>query len=84
MATTRSPSSTLMTRTPCALRPVSRISLTLVRSVWPRSVTSMTSWSFVTSATPTTGPLRSLASMRMTPLPPRFCSRNSSSWVRLP
>ena len=62
-----------MSFTPCALRPVSRISSTRVRSVWPRSVMSITSSPSFTSLMPTTGPFRSLASMRMMPLPPRFC-----------
>jgi hypothetical protein len=50
----------------------------------PRSVTRMTWSSGLTIATPTTGPLRSLASIRMTPLPPRLCRRNSPSGVCLP
>ena len=73
-ATTRSSSSTLMIFTPCALRPVSRISATLraerlalvgdEHDLVARRLTSVMS---------TTGPLRSLASIRMMPLPPRFC-----------
>ena len=67
-----------------ATRPPHHRSMHFVRSVWPRSVTSITSSLGPTMATPTTGPLRSLASMRMTPLPPRLWSRNSSSGVCLP
>ena len=78
------PRPSVMSFTPCALRPVSRISSTRVRSVCPRSVMSITSSPSFTSLMPTTGPLRSLASMRMMPLPPRFCVRNSSMCVRLP
>src|ERR1019366_8689342 len=83
-ATMRSPSASVMRRTPWALRLVSRISSTHMRMVCPRSVMSMTSSPACTSFTPTTGPFRSLASMRMIPLPPRFWVRNSSMCVRLP
>ena len=61
------------------LRPISRMSATGVRIRMPPVVVSMTSSASVTLAIATTGPLRSLVLMSISPLPPRFCERYSVS-----
>jgi len=75
MATSLSPSSILIRRTPWALRPVSRISLTRVRMRMPFSEMSINSSVSQTAVMPTTLPLRSVVLMLITPLPPRLIRR---------
>ena len=73
-----------MTFTPLALRLCAEIASAGVRITTPFSVTAkISSWSSTTSA-PTTGPLSAVSLMPMTPRPPRYCVRYSSTGVRLP
>ena len=72
MATTCSSVSRRMRRTPWVLRPMVGMPLTGMRISLPPLVINIRSSSSVTRRRPTTLPLRSLALMVMTPLPPRF------------
>ena len=65
-------------------RPIGLISATAVRIRIPPLVVSITSSASVTLAIATTGPLRSVTLMSISPLPPRFCERYSVKGVRLP
>ena len=70
-ATSVSPSSSCMIRTPCVLRPMTLMSAALIRWILPRAVIISTSSRSSTRAMPMTGPLRSVALISRTPIPPR-------------
>src|SRR5579864_406719 len=83
-AATRSPGSICSRRTPCALRPDSRIVPESMRMILPYWLISISSDFSVTCAMPETLPLRSVVLTLITPEPPRPCRRYSSAGVRLP
>ena len=78
------PSSNPISVTPWVARPISRISLTRVRTSTPVSVISMISSSVRTSVAATTLPLRSLCWIAIMPLVPRPWRVYSEMGVRLP
>ncbi len=82
--TTRSPSSSFMTRTPRVLRFWMEISETFVRITIPDSLITMISASSETAVEETTTPPRRSVRMFRTPIVPLPWPRNSSKSVRLP
>ncbi len=76
--------STVMSRTPWVLRPMTLIPFAGMRMSMPRLVMSITSSASATWQTETTAPFRSVVLMVMIPLPPRLWIRYSPSSVRLP
>ena len=81
---TRSPSSVFISVTPCVLRLMREISSTVVRMTMPSVVISISSWSGRATLRPTTAPVFSVTFMLMMPLPPRWVTRYSPAFVRLP
>ena len=84
MPTSRSPSSSRMSRTPWVLRPCTETSSTVVRTSVPLELMSMISCPGITCSAATVTPLRSDVCSAITPWPPRPCGGNSASGVRLP
>ena len=73
-----------MILTPCVFLPCTRISLTGIRMIIPSELVSITSSSLTTALTFTTGPLRRLVTIVITPRPPLCIVRYSPNSVRFP